>query len=326
MPYQHLTSNERYCIAHMKSAKWPIRRIARKLERSASTISREIARNRGIGVYWYDAAQRCADKRKSKPRHAKRISHQPLYDLVVNGLKKGFSPEIISERLGRETRSQKMCISPETIYQWVYNDSRLGGELHTFLVRHHKYRRKQRNSVRKRAFEGRVSIDDRPIIVAQKKRFGDWESDSVEGGKSKGALATHVERKSRFLVAGRLRNGESEHYMQTTIALFKNMPGQYLKTFTVDNGSEFAKFKLLEEATDTTVYFADPYSPWQRGLNENTNGLIRRYFKKGCNFHTIGDTAVNDVVEKLNHRPRKCLKFRTPYEVLFKTKTVALRN
>jgi IS30 family transposase len=127
------------------------------------------------------------------------------------------------------------------------------------------------------------------------------------------------------LVAAKLENQRSDTFMEATIHAFSSFQKTIIKTFTVDNGSEFSQFKLLEEATESRVYFADPYSPWQRGLNENTNGLLRRYFPKGCNFHAISDTMVDEVIKKLNHRPRKCLKFRTPYEVLFKTKTVALR-
>jgi IS30 family transposase len=147
----------------------------------------------------------------------------------------------------------------------------------------------------------------------------------MEGGKSKGGLATHVERKSRYLVAGKLYNKRSDTFMAVSADLFKQVEARLIKTFTVDNGSEFAQFKTLEEATNSKVYFADPYSPWQRGLNENTNGLLRRYFPKGCNFHQITHDRIQQVVEKLNHRPRKCLNYRTPYEVFFKTKTVALR-
>jgi transposase, IS30 family len=113
--------------------------------------------------------------------------------------------------------------------------------------------------------------------------------------------------------------------MAVSAALFKQVESRLIKTFTVDNGSEFAQFKTLEEATNSKAYFADPYSPWQRVLNENTNGLLRRYFPKGCNFHEITHDRIQQVVDKLNHRPRKCLNFRTPYEVFFKTKTVALR-
>jgi len=129
-------------------------------------------------------------------------------------------------------------------------------------------------------FKGRVSISNRPKIVADKRRFGDWESDSMEGGKSKGGLATHAERKSRYLVAGKLDNKRSDTFMAVSTALFEQIEPRFIKTFTVDNGSEFSQFKTLEAATNSKVYFADPYSPWQRGLNENTNGLLRRYFAK----------------------------------------------
>ena len=325
MSYTHLTAHERYCIAHMYMAKYAIRLIAKRLNRAPSTISREVKRNKGShSPYWYDWAQQYADKRKSQPTCEKRKSHRRLYDLVINNIKAGLSPEIISGRLKREFRSPKMQVSHETIYRWVIADALEGGALYLSLVRRHKRRRKQRRSVRKREFAGRVSISKRPKIVADKSRFGDWESDSMEGGKSKGGLATHVERKSRYLVAGKLSNGCSDTFMTVSTALFEDINPALVKTFTVDNGSEFARFKTLEKATKSKVYFADPYSPWQRGLNENTNGLLRRFFPKGCNFHQISDDIICQAVEKLNHRPRKCLNFRTPYEVLFKTKTVAL--
>lgn len=326
MSYIHLTAYERYCIAHMYMAKYAIRLIARRINRSPSTVSREVKRNKGShSPYWYDWAQYYAQERKAQPTSEKRKSHTVLYEIVMNNIKKGLSPEIISGRLKREYRSEKMRVSHETIYRWIAADAQQGGEHYLSLVRHHKKRRKQRRSVRRRLFEGRVSISERPKIVDDKIRFGDWESDSVEGAKSKGGLATHVERKSRYLVAGKLNDKRSKTFMDRSVELFKHFNPRLVKTFTVDNGSEFAQFKALEKATKSKVYFADPYSPWQRGLNENTNGLLRRYFPKGCNFHEIGDNIIQSVVDKLNHRPRKCLNFRTPYEVLFKMKTVALR-
>lgn len=325
MAYTHLTSIERYCIAHQYMAKFSIREIARRLNRSPSTISRELKRNgRLFGPYWYDWAQKFADERKAIPRHKKRQHHQPLYDVVTKALQQGLSPELISGRLKREYRSDKMRVSPETIYQWVLKDAIEGGSLYLSLTRKHKRRRKQRRSRLKRLFKDRISITKRPAIVAQKRRFGDWESDTMEGGKGKGGLATHVERKSRYLVAGKVHDKRSATFMNTSVALFTNIPKRFIKTFTVDNGSEFAEFRTLETATLTQVYFADPYAPWQRGLNENTNGLLRRYFPKGCNFHEISDKIVEEVVAKINNRPKKCLNFRTPYEVLFKTKSVAL--
>lgn len=327
MSYTHLTPHERYCVAHMHMAKYPIRLIARNLSRSPSTISREVRRNKGRhSPYWYDWAQQYADARKSKPRSKRRKSFRPLYDLVVLNIEEGLSPEIISKRLKREYRSHKMRVSPETIYQWVFADAGQSGKLYQSLVRHHKRRRKQRRSCKRRLFSDRVSIHDRPKIVADRVRFGDWESDTMLGGKSKGGLATHAERKSRYLVAGKVIDQKSKTFMDASMTSFSSMKPNLIKTFTVDNGSEFSEFKALEKATESRVYFADPYSPWQRGLNENTNGLLRRYFPKGCNFHEISDTVIQLAVDKLNHRPRKCLNFRTPYEVLFKTKTVALRT
>lgn len=327
MPYVHLTQQERFCIAHMNSAKFSIRLIAKRLKRSPSTISRELKRNKGQwSPYWHDWAQDYADKRKASPRNGKRKSHAKLYNLVMQNILLGLSPEIISGRLKREFRSEKMRVSHEAIYQWIVVDACQGGSAYLSLVRRHKRRRKQRRSLRRRLFSGRVSISERPKIVDDKIRFGDWESDSMEGGKSKGGLATHVERKSRYLVAGKLEDKRSDTFMAASITLFEDFNPAFIKTFTVDNGSEFARFKELEKATDSQVYFADPYSPWQRGLNENTNGLLRRFFPKGCNFHEIGNDIILQAVEKLNHRPRKCLNFRTPYEVLFKTKTVALQS
>jgi IS30 family transposase len=327
MSYTHLTSQERYCIAHMHAYKLSINTIAKRLSRSPSTISRELIRNKPLyGVYWYEAAEIYSDQRKSKPRTQKRRNHAALYDLVVANIRQDLSPELFSGRLIREYRSEKMRVSHETIYQWIFADAKQGGDLYQLLVRHHKRRRKQRRSCKRRLFEGRVSISERPKIVADKTRFGDWESDTMEGGKSKGGLATHVERKSRYLVAGKVMDKRSDTFMQTSIKLFKAINPSLIKTFTVDNGSEFSKFKNLEKETASKVYFADPYSPWQRGLNENTNGLLRRFFPKGCNFHEISDRVIEQAVEKLNNQPKKCLNFRTPYEVLFKTTSVALRT
>jgi len=327
MPYTHLTPDERFKIAHMHMAKFSMRLMAERINRSPSTISREVRRNKGShSPYWHDWAQQYADERKSAPREGKRKSHEKLYKLVMQNIRSGLSPEIISGRLTREFKSKNMRVSHEAIYQWILHDARQGGDAYLSLVRRHKRRRKQRRGLRTRSFAGRVSISDRPKIVDDKSRFGDWESDSMEGGKSKGGLATHVERKSRYLVAGKLRDKRSDTFMAASITLFEGFTPALIKTFTVDNGSEFSRFKALEEATCSRVYFADPYSPWQRGLNENTNGLLRRYFPKGCNFHQISDVTIKHAVDKLNHRPRKCLNFRTPYEVLFKTKTVALQT
>lgn len=329
MSYTHLTSNERYVIAHLKVFKLSIREIARRIGRSASSVSRELKRN-GPGhgwVYWYDAAQQRADQRKRKARSQRRRSNNVLYKLVVDSLRHGLSPQIIAGRLKREyPRKHSMRISHEGIYQWVFADAKAGGNLYRSLIRHHKRRRKHRLGHRRRLFDGRVSITERPAIVEHRRRFGDWESDTMEGAKSSGGLATHVERKSRYLLAGKLVNKLSATYTATTIKLFSQVPELRIKTMTADNGSEFAGFKEIEQRTGVSVYFADPRSPWQRGCNENTNGLLRRYFPKGFDFRFASDKLIQVVVDKLNNRPRKCLNYRTAYEVFFNTKTVALRS
>ena len=326
MSYNHLSPEERFCIVKMLYEKKSIRFIASFLSRPASTISREIKRNSIDKLYWHDTAQHLANQRKASARSHTRKNYAPLYDIVIKNLIKGLSPDVISGRLKRESRNPKMSVSTETIYQWILSDAKRGGVLYKLLHRRHKKRQKQGRGKRRRIFEGRVSISKRPKIVADKKRFGDWESDTMEGGKSLGGLATHVERKSRFLVVGKLIDKSSSTFMTASIEAFKDIDDQLIKTFTTDNGSEFAEFKDLEKETKSKTYFADPYSPWQRGLNENTNGILRRSFPKGCNFHKIDDNLIQQVVNTLNHRPRKSLKYRTPYEVLFKTKSVALRT
>ncbi len=231
MSYYHLNPAERFCIYKLHVEQKGIREIARFISRSPSTISREIKRNTlHPGGYWCGSAQKLARERKKIPRTQKRKEHAPLYDVVIKGLIEGFSPEIISGRLKREFRSLKMRISPEAIYAWIYADSKQEGVLHKLLVRSHKSRRKQRYSKRRRVFKDRVSIQDRPKVIETKARIGDWESDSVEGAKSKGALATHVERKSRFLVAGKLKNRSSKVFMDTSISLFREFDKRLIKS------------------------------------------------------------------------------------------------
>lgn len=326
MSYTHLSPEERFCIVKMLYEKKSIRFIAQFLSRAASTISREIKRNSVDKVYWNDTAQHIANQRKAYPHTNTRHSYSPLYDLVIKNLIEGLSPDVISGRLKRETRSKKLQISHETIYQWILTDAKQGGVLYRLLHRHHKKRHKQGRGRRRRTFKDQVSISKRPKLVADKVRFGDWESDTMEGGKSLGGLATHAERKSCYLVAGKLTDKLSSTFMDASIKAFEHIDDGLIKTFTVDNGSEFAEFKHLEIETKSKVYFAQPSSPWQRGLNEHTNGLLRRNFPKGCNFHKIDDSLIQQVVNKLNHTPRKSLKYRTPYEVLFKTRSVALRT
>jgi len=304
----------------MASAGSSLREIGRRLGRHHTSISREIKRNRptydGDAVYWYDAAEYYAKERRHRPRHRRR-QHGRLLVYVTSKLHLEWPPEAIVGRLKMDyPDDQQMRISHETIYRWIYLDSRNKGTLHYHLRRRHKYRRRHtRYGSGRRFMPGRVSIDLRPPVVAARERFGDWEGDTVEGKKGTSHLATHVERKSRYLMATRLADKKASTMTAQRIRSFRSIPRRLRHTLTVDNGKEFSSFTEIEAKTGLAVYFADPYAAWQRGTNENTNGLLRYYFPKGTDFGALSEKDVALVVKKLNNRPRKCLNYQTPYEV-----------
>ncbi len=321
MPYHHFTPNDQYVIAHMTSAGFSQREIGRRLGRHHASIGREIRRNRPTyaddAVYWYDAAEYYAKERRRRPRHRRR-QHERLVSYVTLKLRLDWPPEAIAGRLKVDyPDDNSMRICHETIYRWIYEDSRSKGGLHRYLRRGHKYRRRQKRYGSGRRFmPDRVSIDLRPPVVATRERFGDWEGDTVEGGKGTGHLATHVERKCRYLIATKLTDKKASTMTAQSVALFRRMPRRLRHTLTLDNGKEFSQFKEIQAKTGLSVYFADPYAAWQRGTNENTNGLLRHYFPKGTDFRSISEKEVALVVKRLNNRPRKCLNYQTPHEVL----------
>lgn len=323
MSYVQLTSEERYVIYHLKLYRLSLREIARRLGRHHTTISRELKRNGPIvpsWPYWHQGAHEQAMQRRKQPRHYRRHSHAPLVKYVEQGLRSDWSPDVIAARVKKEhPRDRRMRISIETVYRWVYRDAGQGGTLFTCLCRCHKKRRRQRRYGSGRGLiPGRVSITQRPKVVETRRRFGDWEGDTVEGAKGSGYVTTHVERRSRYLLAGKLVSKAAMETAQTVASIFSQVPAAFRRTLTLDNGKEFARFRDIEKHTGISVYFADPYSAWQRGTNENTNGLLRRYFPKGTDFRSVTEKTLADVVEKLNHRPRKCLGYRTPHEVFMK--------
>ncbi|MCJ7615957.1 MAG: IS30 family transposase [Desulfobacterales bacterium] len=323
MSYTHLSSNERYVISHLVLYGLSLREISRRLQRHHSTISREIKRNRPTyaddAVYWYEPAQEFADQRKRIPHHWIRKSNAQLMNYLKCKLMQDWSPEEIAGRLIVDyPNNELMRVSHETIYLWIYSDAINGGNLYIHLRRLHKRRRKQRRYGSCRGLiAGRVSISVRPEVVETRERFGDWEGDTVEGAKGSGGIASHVERKSRYLVAAKLSDKTANTMTIASIKAFRRIPKVMRKTLTVDNGKEFSQFKQLEKKTGFCIYFADPYSSWQRGSNENTNGLIRQYFPKGTNFRDITSKDLAFVVKKLNHRPRKCLNYQTPHEIIY---------
>ena len=330
MPYSHLALEERYVIYHLILYGLSYREIGRRLKRHHTTISREVNRNRPTyaddAVYWHESAQEYADQRKYRPRHFPKLSIPQLVKYMNRKIQKDWSPEEISGRLSIDFPDNKlMRISHETVYRWIFQDAINGGTLYTHLRCRHKKRRKQkRYGAGRGLIPDRVSISQRPLVVDSRTRFGDWEGDSVEGSKGSGAIASHVERKSRYLIAAKLADKTANTMTIASARAFQCIPKMVRKTLIVDNGKEFSLFKELENKTGLCIYFADPYSAWQRGSNENTNGLLRQYFPKGSNFKNIENKDLALAVKKLNHRPRKCLNYQTPHEVFYKAVRGAL--
>lgn len=328
MSYAHLSVNERYVISHLHMAGFSSRAIGRCLHRHHSTIDREIKRVITAcphTPYWYHIAQKLAQRRQNTARHFRKLSNNTLVRYVVARLTKQWSPEEIVGRLLLDyPEDTRMRISHETIYRWVYLAAEGGNQLFRNLRRGHKKRHRQKRYGQGQRFMHRKTIADRPVIVDERARLGDWEGDTVEGKKRSGLIVTLVERTSRYLLAAKIKNKESSALAQQAIRLFSRMPHGCRKTLTVDNGTEFSAFQQIEDKSSLAVYFAHPYSPWQRGTNENTNGLLRQYFPKGSDFEEVNADCLAEAVKRLNNRPRKCLNYQTPHEVFWKNARGAL--
>lgn len=329
MSYTHLTLEERVDISQLKNSV-SLREIGRRVGRSHTSISRELKRNDSAvpDVYKPDTAHNKAQLRRSLARHYRRQDHASLVRFVERRLYLDWPPAAISGRLKlRYPNDPRMRICPETIYRWVALERQQGGELYRHLRRRHKHRRRQkRYGAGRRFIPDRVGIEQRPAIVNERLRFGDWEGDLVVGSHGTAAIGTHVERKSRYLMASLLENRKAETFNAATIPVYQQLPEGLRQTLTVDNGKEFSRFKELESSAKLKVFFADPYAAWQRGTNENTNGLLRFYFPRGTDFSQISEDELNRAVRRLNHRPRKCLDYRTPFEVMRDALGGALAN
>ena len=311
--YKQLNQAQRYQIEILKKAGNNQKGVAALLGVSESTISRELKRNQGKKGYRPKQAQIKADNRKKQA--AKALKMTPILILLIEArILLDWSPEQVSGQLEYELG---ILISHERIYQHIWTDKRHGGSLYTHLRQCHKQRKKKYGSKDKRGqIRNRVSIDERPAIVAEKTRIGDWEIDTVIGQNHQGALVTIVDRVSKFTLIKKVDSKHAEVVTAATIILLQPYLDKTL-TITADNGKEFAGHETIKEQLSANVYFAHPYCSWERGLNENTNGLIRQYFTKGSSFENITDDEVEAVMNKLNHRPRKTLKFKTPHTVFF---------
>lgn len=313
MNYTHLTREERYQIHALLRQGVGVARIAAELARDRSTISRELARNAKAGGYKPGFAHDLARKRQCKRRNARQFT-QAQWRQVEAHLRLYLSPEQISGRLRREKTLQ---ISIESIYQHVYRDKAAGGHLMQYL-RCQKSRRKRYGSGHERrgTLKNCARIDQRPKVVERRSRIADWEGDTVIGKAHQGALLTLVERKSRYTLAAPLLSRHSKSVSHKVIDLLRPHKAR-CKTLTFDNGKEFAEHEFIGKCLQARVYFAHPYCSWERGLNENHNGLLRQFFPKETNLLKVSQIQVDDAVYALNHRPRKCLGYRTPHEVFY---------
>jgi IS30 family transposase len=319
--YNRLTGANRIELYALKKAGLPQTAIATHIGVSPSTISRELGRNTGLRGYQPKQAHRLANVRQTHLRN-NRIS-DVTWEAIDEMIDKDWSPEQIS---GYLKANDLPSVSPEWIYQYIYTDKSQGGALHLHL-RCQKKRRKRRGTTERRGqIIGRICITERPEIVETRTRVGDWEADTVIGRLGGVVLVTLAERKSRFSLIIKAKNKTATAVSEAIIKAMQPHTNN-VHTLTYDNGKEFAFHQQVSDALDAKGFFAHPYHSWERGLNENTNGLIRQYLPKGKSFDDLTDKDVEAIMNKLNNRPRKCLEFKTPNQVFFENKSnVALAS
>ena len=312
MTYRQLTSEERYMLAALRRQGLNHSEIARSMGRHRSTVSREVRRNstRADGHYRPFTAQERTQGRRSRSR---RNSHFTARDFaLVDGLLcRQWSPEQVA---GHLRRLRLLSISHETIYPHVWRDKKRGGLLYTHLRGARKRRRKRYGADDSRGrLAGKRMISERPIEVEARSRVGHWEADTVAGAGGRDCVATLVERKTGLVHIGKLSDRTAGSLSRRVIRLIRRQAGRF-ETVTADNGTEFHDYRRVEELTGVTFYFARPYHSWERGSNENANGLLRQYLPKGVSMAGLSQQQCNAIARKLNTRPRKRLGFRTPLE------------
>lgn len=315
--YTQLTQEQRYQIKALKDNGISQANIAATIGVHPSTVSRELKRNKGKRGYREKQAHQFALARRAK---AKPKITPEMWQVVEDKIRQEWSPEQISGWLKREGLQS---VSHERIYQYILTDKNTGGDLYKSLRCKKKRKKRYGSQDRRGQIPNRKSIEARPEVVEKRSRLGDMEIDMVIGKGHQGGLVTIVERKSRFTFIGQVGSKQAQEVADMTIALLKPVANQ-VKTITADNGKEFAQHQRVADELSADYYFAHPYASWERGTNENTNGLIRQYFPKTTNFHEVTDEQVMHVVNRLNHRPRKTLDYRTPHEVFYEQSNIAL--
>ena len=316
--FRHLTLSDRIEIQKLFHTTKQSE-IARSLRVSKSAISRELKAHSLNGRYDAVIAQRLADRKALQKTFAAPCFNPLLRAFITEKFSEDWSPEQIAGFL-KTQQSDLPAVSHETIYQMLYRG---------FVQREPKYRKKKIRKYRRRRLPktpaniGRKSISERPDVINNRERFGDWEGDLVIGKDGKGAILTLVERKSGYLLAGLLHGKSSDEFKRMIRDLFAPYDNEILLSITYDNGSEATEYRNIEQILQCDLYFANPGSPWQRGTNENTNGLLRRYLPKGTDFRKLDQNQLDVLIRQLNTRPRKRLNYRTP-EAVFNEAIVAL--
>lgn len=313
--YSHISSKERDLIGVMLAKGESIRTIAKQLNRNPGSISRELKRN-GIKKrklnYLPHEAQEKASKRFSQSHFRIRLKNEEIKSYITGHLLEKWSPEIIAGRLSIDRPELK--ISHEAIYQWIYKEAR---EYIPYLTRKRHQRRSRTYSLKhgKMGIPGRVSIDERPPHINERKEVGHWEVDLIESWLKKGAIQIMTERKTRYTLLGKLKILTAPEARDLMIEQLSGMRRIMRKSFTYDNGSENKCHLRINNLFGTQSYFCHPYSGWEKGTVENTAGLVRRFFPKGTHFALVKDEEIENMQNWLNQRPRKCLNFKTPSEV-----------
>jgi len=307
----HLTSVDRDRIAQLMASQHDVKEIATKLGRHVSTISRELKRNGTCGQYLSGQAQAQSERRRSE-RPLVRKCDRPAVDRTIRKLlSRSCSPNEIAQRMKHERPSRpEDCVSASTIYRWIDEQGENRSHWAAFLRR--RGRRPQRT--RKNTSIG-APIAGRPKVVEDRGRIGDFEGDLVLGKQGTGGLKTLVDRKSRYTILMKVARKDSKYVYRKTRERLKRLPAKKRLSVTYDNGGEFAKCPRLAPSLGVEVYYAEPGCPYQRGTNENTNGLVRQFFPKGTDFHTVTHAEAREVENLLNHRPRAVLGYRTPHEL-----------
>lgn len=327
MSYTHFTLEERKYLQQLLSEGLSFRKIAAILERSPSTISREVRRNKAKykphrkpdNKYWYNHwhAYKCYIRRRREQTRAALHPGTKEWNYIVKGLQQYWSPEEICGRWHKEFPERKsLCVS--TIYRYIKLKKFQGITTKQHLRRRGKFML-PRNSCYNSIQPDRI-IPQWPAEIRNRSRIGDWEGDTIYGGVGKGLLVSLVDRKSRYLRIGLLMKRNASDTREVIEKLLRGLP---VKSVSLDNGSEFSEFRKLEESLSTLVYFAEPHKPWQRGTNENTNDIVRFFFPKGFDFRTVTDEDIQAVEDFINNRPRKCLGWKTPAEVLAESVALA---